>query len=105
SCKDPRKKVGPGYQIDIMGSLFLEIQKDPGQLFRRNLFTQSFLADLVILTVTAFQRAAGKEYSSASSGAADTWLLPVVESSAGTSYPILFSAESGSFLAVYSTVP
>ena len=62
----------------------------------KSLYTQSFLADLVILTVTAFQRAAGKEYSTASSGAADTWLLPVVGEHTGTSDPILFTAESGS---------
>ena len=97
--------MGSGYQIDVVGALFLKTQENLCQPFRGEFFAQSFLTDLIILAETAFQTAAGEEHSAASSGAADTGLFPVVKSSTGTPDGSFFSAESGPFLPVYPTVP
>ena len=73
------------YQINVMSPLLLKAEKNLSQFFRRKLLSRTFLTDLIVLAETASQITAGKEYCAASTGTADTGLLPVMESGSGTS--------------------
>ena len=64
-------------------SLGVEAEKDLGELFRCQRFPQTLAADGIILAEAAAKSAAGEKYGSASAGAADDWLLPVVEGCPG----------------------
>ena len=71
-----RQKLGGGDQVDIVGALILKTEKKIGKLADGNLFSEAFLADLIILAETAAQRTAGEKDGAAAIGAADTWLFP-----------------------------
>lgn len=100
SRKDPRKIVGGGYQIDVVGALILQLQENVGKLVYREFFSVKFLTDLVILAETAAQSTAGKEQSAASAEAADTRFFPMVQGSSGSQYMRCGTAEPGGFGAV-----
>ena len=86
--------MGSGYQIDVVGSLFLKTQENLCQPFRGEFFAQSFLTDLIILAETAFQTAAGEEHRAASSGAAECRALPSGEEQHGQHRMAAFSPQN-----------
>ena len=68
--------MGGGDQIDIMGSLTLQFQKNFTESLCGNIFAIVFVAQFVVLAENAFESAAGKEYGSAAVGSTDARFFP-----------------------------
>jgi len=77
--------LGGRHQIDVVGALILETEKDFGQLRNGQLFPKPFMADGIILAETAPQGAAAEKDRAAAFRAADTGFLPVMQGGAGGS--------------------
>ena len=79
----PGQPLGGSDQIDVVGALLLQFQKDLGQALGVDGLAQALLADFIVLAVAALQAAAGKEHGAAAFAAADAGLLPVMQRRAG----------------------
>ena len=80
---DPGPPLAWRDQIDVVGSLCLQAEKDFGQMLHADLLAQPFGADGEVLAEAALEGAAGKEHGAAATGAADAGLLPEMQGSAG----------------------
>ena len=80
---DPGPPLAGRDQIDVVGTLLLQIQENLCQMFHADLLAKALGADGIVLAEAAFEGAAGKEHRAAALCAADAWLLPVVQGSAG----------------------
>ena len=81
--QNPLQPGGGGHQIQVMGSFGLQFQKNFGQPFKGNLLAESLSADLPVLAVAAFQRAAAEKHRAAAPGAADAGLFPEMQRGPG----------------------
>ena len=97
--------MGGSHQINVVSTLILKFQKDIPKLFHSQFFSQSLLADGVILTEAAFSSAAGEKYCSTAAGAADAWLLPVMQCCSGGFYSISTATKPNRNPAVDATGP
>ena len=75
--------MGCCHQINIGSTLLLQPEEDIGKMGYRDLATEIFMTQLIILTKDTFQCASGKENRTASGFSADTGLLPEMEGSSG----------------------
>ena len=81
--EDPWPPLPGGDEVDVVGTLPLQVEEDLRQVLHRDLFAETLGTDGIILAEAAFQGAAGEEHGSAAAGAADAGFLPEVQGSAG----------------------
>ncbi len=74
------KVLGGSYEIEIVRTLFLKLEKNVCQLFFRDFFSKSLAADGIILAITTAQSTAAEKNCSASVSSADAGFFPVVKS-------------------------
>ena len=94
---------GSGDQVNVVGAFFLQPEENVCQLPDGQFFSESLLADGIILAVAAAQGTAAEKYGPAAKAPADTWLLPMVELGLGSPDGNSTAAESGSVFPVDAT--
>src|SRR5699024_2336972 len=80
---DPGLPLPRGDQVDVVGPLPLQLQKNAGQALHGDLLAKALGADGVVLAVAAFEGAPREKDGAAAPGAADAGLLPEVEGGPG----------------------
>src|SRR5699024_357895 len=80
---DPGLPLPRGDQVDIVGPLALQLQKNAGQALHGDLLAKALGADGVVLAVAALEGAPREKDGAAAPGAADAGLLPEVEGGPG----------------------
>ena len=85
----PERRADPGQplshcdQIEILGALALQCQKDIGKARDIDFLAQTFLTDGIVLAIAAFEGTAGKKYGTAAGlrvgRATQTGLFPMVQ--------------------------
>ena len=73
---DPGPPLAGRDQIDVVGTLGLQIEENFSQMLHADLLAQPLGADGIVLAEAAFEGAAGKEHRAAALCAADAGLLP-----------------------------
>ena len=76
---DPGLPLPRGDQIDVVGPLCLQVQKDLGQPLHRDLLAKTLGADGVVLAVAALEGAPREKDGAAAPGAADAGLFPEMQ--------------------------
>lgn len=94
-----------GYQTDIVSTLTLEIKKNVGKILYGDDFSNTFLADRIVLAEAALQCAAAEKYSSAATGTTDTRFLPKMKSGTGRCKHCCTSTDSPPFCTVNAAHP
>ena len=92
---DPGLPLPRRDQIDVVGTLRLQVQKDFCQMFNGDLPAEAFGADGIILAEAAFEGAAGEKHRAAAPCTADAGLFPVVQGRTGGFQGAACTAESG----------
>lgn len=104
SIDDLWNKVSGSDQVDVVGALLLQLQKNLCQPLDADLLAKMSCADGVVLAEDAAQRAAGKKDRPGALLTADTGFLPKVQSGAGKLDRIAHTAATGEKAAVNAAV-
>ena len=82
------------HQVDVVGTLVLQLQHNLDQTLGRNLKTEIARRDLVVLAVDAFERATAKENRARAGLARDGRLLPHMKRGAGHLERVVSTADA-----------